>query len=195
MKAPVTTSLCVLLVEDNNDLRDAVGQCLDSKGYKVTKCGTCREASMALERPGSSFDILLVDLKLPDGEGLEVLKKARKHNPQLLAAIMTGYASLETALKAIRLGAYDYITKPFGFDEIEILVRNMTDKLLLMKENREIESRLKNLSAQIEKLRDDKAELMRANRELKAGFSQILGKLDQISGLLYGQSGSALRPV
>lgn len=174
--------LSVLLVDDDEDLRAALAEFLHDEGYSVSFVGSCREALATLENPNTSYQMLLTDLKLPDGDGLEVVKAAKIKNPAIVAAVMTGYASLETALKAIRLGAYDYVTKPFNFDEVEILIHNMSDKVRLVEENRRIHERLDLLSRNLEDLNAVKIEMTRLNRSLREGLQAILEKLDSLAG-------------
>ena len=134
--------LFFLLVDDDADLRDPLREHLEKIGFQVEACGSCQQAREALSKPDASFQLVLADVLLPDGDGLDVIKAAKQRDPNTLGAVMTGYASLDTALKAIRIGAYDYITKPFSLDEIDILARNMTEKLKLVDQTRRAEERL-----------------------------------------------------
>ncbi len=179
--------LSILLVDDDEDLREALGECLESCGHEVVLCGGCREAMARLNESGQDFHIILTDLILPDGDGFEIIKLSQEKNSRALTAIMTGYASLETALKAIRLGAYDYITKPFNFDEIEILIRNMCDKVRLMEENRQANRKVCELYAQLAALREEKVELASSNCEMRREFERLSRKLDCLIELLGGK--------
>jgi DNA-binding NtrC family response regulator len=189
--APRRDRIELLVVDDDRDLGDALAEFLKSKDLVVTACQTCREAVALLKSRGEQFQILLSDLRLPDGDGLQLIEIAKERNPAVLAALMTGYASLDTALKAIQLGAYDYITKPFSLNEIEILIRNMCDKIGLEDQKRyaqrEIEQaneKLREIYSKIDSLHDEKIELMRLNREMKREFAGLSGKLDQALQLL-----------
>jgi len=188
---PATNCIQLLLVDDDQDLGDALAEFLKSKGLSVTGAGTCQEAKNHLQAERSHFDIVLTDLRLPDGDGLSLIEAAKLKNPSVLAALMTGYASLETALKAIQLGAYDYITKPFSLNEIEILIRNMCDKIRLeekaLRAQRESEAaneKLREIYGKIDTLHDEKIELMRLNREMKREFASLSNKVDQVMQLL-----------
>lgn len=171
----------MLLVEDDEDLRAALADFLRDEGYSVTCFGRCREALAAL-RGSDPFHLLLTDLKLPDGDGLDLIKAARERNEAIVGAVMTGYASLETALAAIRLGAYDYVTKPFNFDEIEILVHNMSDKFRLMAENRRIRERLDQLTKGLEDLGSVKVEMAGMRRATREGLDELARRLDLFMG-------------
>ena len=183
----VETGARLLLIDDDKDLREALAGFLSTRGLKVTSCSDCANARNRLSEEGAHFHIILSDLCLPDGDGLDLIELAKDRNPEILATIMTGYASLDTALKAIRVGAYDYITKPFSLDEIEILARNMCDKLLLEKkaaqaqeETLEAREKLHQIYAKMDQLHYEKLELMRLNREMKREFLNLSNKVDQI---------------
>jgi DNA-binding NtrC family response regulator len=187
----MTSEIRLLLVDDDRDLSDALSSFIKSKGVLVASCNTTAEAKTLLQSEGERFQILLSDLRLPDGDGLELIELAKTKNPAILAALMTGYASLETALKAIQLGAYDYITKPFSLNEIEILIRNMCDKIMLeesaRRARREIEEangRMRDIYSKVDTLHDEKLELMRLNREMKKEFLSLSNKVDQVIQLL-----------
>jgi DNA-binding NtrC family response regulator len=189
--ASSTSPIELLLVDDDRDLVDALSSFIESKGISVTTCSTGAEAEERLQTEAGRFHILLSDLRLPDGDGLKLIEISKLKNPGILAALMTGYASLETALKAIQLGAYDYITKPFSLNEIEILIRNMCDKIRLedgaRRAEREIEEaneKLRDIYAKIDTLHDEKLELMRLNREMKKEFLGLSNKVDQVLQLL-----------
>lgn len=191
MRIPPSGAIEILLVDDDRDLSDALSEFLRSRELLVTSCHTCAEAISEIRRRGTEFRILLSDLRLPDGDGLQLIEMAKRQNPAILAALMTGYASLETALKAIQLGAYDYVTKPFSLNEIEILVRNMCDKIRLEEEARrahreiqEANEKLREIYTRIDVLHDEKIELMRLNREMKKEFSALANKVDQVLQML-----------
>ncbi|MCK4817758.1 response regulator, partial [bacterium] len=101
------------------------------------------------------YDLIIVDLVMPKVGGLDILKYAKKTNPDVLVIIITGHASLETAVMAIKEGAYDYIRKPCKLEEIRIVVENAIDKIKLYRENREL----------IKKLQDAYNELMVLKQE------------------------------
>lgn len=180
----VESELDLLLVEDDKDLGDTLREYLETDGLRVTVCESCQSALDLLKDPGRSYQIILTDLLLPDGDGFEIVRVSKERDPHALAAVMTGYASLQTAVEAIRLGAYDYITKPFSLDEIDILLKNMRDKLNLQKEHREGQRKLHQVYSKVETLQDEKMELMRLNREMRREFSALSEKLDQVIQLL-----------
>jgi len=110
----------LLIVDDELVVRDSLGKWFVSEGYQVRAVESARQALEALAR--ESFDVALIDIKMPGMDGMELQNRLRELDPDLLLIIMTGYASVETAVQALKRGAYDYITKPFDPDELAHLV-------------------------------------------------------------------------
>ncbi|MBI5681938.1 MAG: sigma-54-dependent Fis family transcriptional regulator [Deltaproteobacteria bacterium] len=124
----------ILVVDDDAGIRDVLKEFLEKKGYDIETIGDSRNV---IERVKSKqFDIILVDLKMPDINGLELLKAIKQFDAETVVIIMTGYASLETAIQAIREGEYDYITKPFRLEEIYITIKNACEKIFLKQQHR-----------------------------------------------------------
>ena len=98
------------------------------------------------------FDIIIADLMLPGADGLQVLKEVKAFNPEGEVIIITGYASLDPAILAIRGGAYDYIRKPFKLEELEVAVKNASEKISLIRENRLLLQRLREATGEMEGL-------------------------------------------
>jgi len=101
------------------------------------------------------YDLVLTDLKMGGCDGLAVLKAARARSPRTTVVLMTGYASLDTALEAIRGGAYDYITKPFTLAELEVLLANVTDRIRARREHALLVRELEDAYRLIAALQDD----------------------------------------
>ena len=125
-----------LIADDEKDFRDLLRTILNKKGYKVNEATDGNEALDLIE--SESFDVIITDLKMPGADGFDVLQKSIEQNPDTQVIIITGYATLESALKAIKEGAYDYIKKPFSFDEIDVVIRNAVLKINLIKANRNL---------------------------------------------------------
>lgn len=106
----------VLLVEDDADAREVYTRALERAGYEVVAVGSAAEANKALSE--RSFPAAILDIFLPDGRGLSLIDAVRKRDPQAVIIVITGFASLDTALTALRLGAYEYLCKPFSTDEM-----------------------------------------------------------------------------
>lgn len=128
----------VLVVDDEPDIRELLAEYFRERGYEVTTAGDGRAAIAAIERAPSRYGLILTDLQLPGADGLAVLTAARAANPHVYVVIITGFASLDSAIQAVRLGAYDYLTKPFSLGQIEVVTRRILDRLALDAENRQL---------------------------------------------------------
>jgi two-component system response regulator HydG len=133
-------SVRLLVVDDEQHVRTSLAAWFREDGYDVAVAGSGREALQALARDGA--DILLVDIKMPGMDGLELQRKARELAPDATVIIMTAYASVETAVEALKDGAYDYIVKPFDPEAVSRLVRKAAERYTLMRENRALRERL-----------------------------------------------------
>ena len=112
----------LLIVDDELSVRDSLGKWFREEGYEV---GIASNASEALSRlTEQRFDAALVDIKMPGTDGIELQRRLRAIDPELITIIMTGYASVESAVTALKNGAYDYVTKPLDPDEISHLVKH-----------------------------------------------------------------------
>jgi DNA-binding NtrC family response regulator len=112
----------ILIVDDELVVRDSLGKWFTSEGYTARPAGSAREALEVIQQ--MEFDIALIDIKMPGMDGMELQSRLREADPDLTVVIMTGYASVETAIQALKRGAYDYITKPVDPDELSHLVAN-----------------------------------------------------------------------
>jgi two-component system, NtrC family, response regulator HydG len=112
----------MLIVDDELSVRDSLGKWFHEEGYQVA---TSEDASSALTRlAGQRWDVALVDIKMRGTDGIELQRRMHEIDPSLIVIMMTGYASVETAVTALKNGAYDYVTKPLDPDEIAHLVKN-----------------------------------------------------------------------
>src|SRR5579872_3790383 len=118
----VKTKGKILIVDDELVVRDSLGKWFTSEGYAADPVAGAREALEAIQR--KEFDIALVDIKMPGMDGMELQARLKDADPELAVIIMTGYASVDTAVQALKRGAYDYITKPVDPDELSHLVAN-----------------------------------------------------------------------
>ncbi|HTK76944.1 MAG TPA: response regulator, partial [Gemmataceae bacterium] len=123
---PPHKSLRVLFVDDEHSLQEFMRSELPRMGHDVTVCPDGRSALKALQT--TKFDAAILDLKMPGMSGIELLEQLKTLSPETEAIVMTGYASTETAVQAIRLGAFDYLTKPCKLDEIELRLQKVAEK-------------------------------------------------------------------
>ncbi|MBZ5580526.1 MAG: sigma-54 dependent transcriptional regulator [Acidobacteriia bacterium] len=112
----------ILIVDDELVVRDSLGKWFTSEGYAAFPVANAREALEKIQQ--NEFDIALIDIKMPGMDGMELQARLKEADPELTVMIMTGYASVETAVQALKRGAYDYITKPVDPDELSHLVSN-----------------------------------------------------------------------
>src|SRR3954467_10110405 len=128
----------ILVCDDQEMMRDSLASTLVREGHEVTAAS---DGGLALQRLSSSkFDLLITDLKMPRMTGIELLAEAKRLRPDLPVVLMTAFATVQTAVEAMKLGAYDYIQKPFDGDEIRLLVERTLEHNRLVKENQALRS-------------------------------------------------------
>ncbi len=130
----------LLIVDDDTDLLSILGEIFSEEGYVVNTCSDGMEAIAKCRE--ISYDLIIADIMLPGATGIEILREVRKIRPETMVILITGYASLETAINAIREGAYDYITKPFKLEQIKLAARNAFEKIALINENKQLLKKL-----------------------------------------------------
>ena len=133
-------SLRVLFVDDERPLQELMRSELPRLGHEVTVCPDGKAAIKALEK--TTFDAAILDLRMPGMSGIEVLEHLKKVAPDVEAVVMTGHASMETAVQAVRLGAFDYITKPCKLAEIEAMLVKVAERRELKHKNLALQSRV-----------------------------------------------------
>ncbi len=130
----------VLVVDDEPGMREFLEIMLTKEGYEVSIASNGEEA---IEKIGKeSFDLAIVDIQMPGINGIEVLRNTREKNYNTTIIMITAFASHESAIEAMKLGAYDYITKPFKIDEIKLVIKKSLDKNVLEKENTRLKKEL-----------------------------------------------------
>jgi DNA-binding NtrC family response regulator len=123
----------ILIVDDDEGVRQILAQTLQSSGYSITTADSGERAvSMVRESP---IDLVILDLVLPRVDGLEVLRDLAAVRPEAAVIMITGHASVETAIKAMKMGAVDYIVKPFRMEEVELIVGRSLERSRLRREN------------------------------------------------------------
>ena len=142
MTATIDRTLDVLVVDDEPDVRELLVEFFRDLGFRVAAASDGRAAITAIERAPTRFWLVLTDIIMPGADGLAVLRAAKAANPAIHVVIVTGYASLDSAVEAVRLGASDYVSKPFTLGQIEVVTQRLTERLALEEENRQLTRRV-----------------------------------------------------
>jgi DNA-binding NtrC family response regulator len=136
----MTAGKRILVVDDEEIIRDLLKETFNRRGYEVEAVDKGKDALAMLDE--QRFDLAVTDLRLPDISGMRILSEAKKKLPDLGVIMITGYGSIKNAVKAMKQGAFDYITKPFDLDEIEMVVDKFFKYQNLVDENQYLRSEL-----------------------------------------------------
>ncbi len=171
----------ILVVDDEKSLREMLAILLQREGYQVLQVENGKKALELVKN--SEFDLIITDMKMPELSGLELLRKLREQDNDITVLMMTAFSSTEDAVEAMKLGAYDYITKPFKNDEIRLVVKNALERKKLQKENKRLKEQLGQ--------RFSFKKLIGESREMK----QLISLLERIAPseanvLITGESGT-----
>jgi DNA-binding NtrC family response regulator len=151
--------LNLLVVEDERAVRECCRDVARALGFSAQVAESREEAYRVLQ--DGHVDVVLLDLRLPGNNGLDVLREIKRRRPEAVVIVMTGFATVQSAVQAMKLGAYDYITKPFNFDELRLELERVTSHLKLTAENR----------------------LLREQLKSKQGFGQLVGHSPEMEKL------------
>jgi two-component system response regulator PilR (NtrC family) len=134
-------NLCkILVVDDEESIREFFEIMLKREGYEVLTAGNGREALETLKK--GQVDLIISDIQMPEMSGMELLAKVKELDAEAVMIMITAFASTETAVEAMKLGAYDYVQKPFKIDEVKIIVRQALEKRSLKMENQQLKKEL-----------------------------------------------------
>jgi len=133
-------NLRILVVDDEAIVRESLSNWFEEDGHTVRAVADAREALGALKQ--GHWELALVDIKMPGMDGLELQRRVREVSPETIVIIMTAFASVDTAVQALKEGAYDYITKPFDPEHLTHLIRLTAERHNLMRENRALREQL-----------------------------------------------------
>ncbi len=123
----------ILVADDEQSMREFLDIMLKKEGYRVSLASNGEEVAKLVEN--DLFDLVLLDIRMPKLDGISALRKIKASTPETIVVMITAYASADTAIKAMKEGAYDYITKPFKVEEIKLIIKNALEKKNLQKEN------------------------------------------------------------
>jgi len=123
----------ILVVDDEQSLQEVLSIMLKRAGYAVTAVSDGEEAIEQLQK--EIFDLVITDLRMPKVDGMEVLRAVKSASPETVVLIITAFATADSAVEAMKQGAYDYLTKPFQVDEVQLIIRNALEKRRLTTEN------------------------------------------------------------
>ncbi len=132
--------ISILIVDDEESVRDSLYNWFIEDGFRVACAENAKKALTILE--SDQFDIILADIKMPGMDGLEMLRRIKSIKPDSIVIVMTAFATVDTAVKALKDGAYDYVTKPFDPDDLTHLIRNATKQISLSDENENLKKKV-----------------------------------------------------
>lgn len=132
--------ISILIVDDEESVRDSLNNWFTDDGYYVKCADNAKRALSILEN--EDFNIVLADLKMPGMDGLEMLRRIKTLKKDVIVIVMTAFATVDTAVKALKDGAYDYVTKPFDPDDLSHLIRNASKQIILAEENENLKKKV-----------------------------------------------------
>ena len=135
--------ISILIVDDEESVRDSLYNWFLEDGFRVESAENAKKALTILE--SDRFDIILADIKMPGMDGLEMLRRIKSLESDAIVIVMTAFATVDTAVKALKDGAYDYVTKPFDPDDLTHLIRNATKQISLADENETLKKKVVSL--------------------------------------------------
>jgi DNA-binding NtrC family response regulator len=171
----------ILVVDDEESMRDFMSIMLSKEGYEVSQAGTGVEALGLIKK--DMPDVVITDIMMPEMSGLDLMTKAREVKGDLSFIVMTAFASVDSAIEAMKKGAYDYVTKPFKIDEIKLTIKKVLERDQISKENRVLKSELSRTFSLDSFVGEDK-KILRMKEIVKR-----LAKTDS-TALILGESGT-----
>jgi len=176
----------LLVVDDEESLRTPLQVAFEAEGFDISLAGDGMEALRLLK--SGDFQVMLTDLMMPKMDGIELMEQAHALFPDLVVILMTGFGTIETAIKALKAGAYDYVLKPFKLDEILHAVRQALEQQRLQREN----IQLSEINRRLTEIDQIKSNLLDAiSHEFRTPLTVIYGWID----LLLSEPSSGLAPV
>ncbi len=173
----------ILIVDDNAEIREIVKEYLTDEDCLIEGAQNGKEA---LEKYNKNpYDIIITDLKMPELSGIELIKLIKQKTDATEFIIITGYASLDTAMEAIKIGAFDYIVKPFRMEELKVAVKNVKEKIVLKKTNQVLLEKLKNFYSELERYRQTEKEMAEQKNEgQRYGTERLVNEIKHLERLI-----------
>ena len=131
----------LLVVDDDQIIRESLCEFLKLEGYQCRQAADFKQALGELEK--QDYNLVVTDVNMPEMDGFELLRVIRKRYPEVVTIVITGYGTIESAVEAIKMGAYDYLTKPIVDDEIRMIVSRALEQQALLQENRNLRNLLR----------------------------------------------------
>jgi two-component system response regulator HydG len=165
--------LNLLIVDDERSIREACREVAQSLGFSAHVADSAEHAYRFLDT--QPLDAVLLDLRLPGAGGLEALRRIKERRPEAVVIVVTGYGTVQSAVQAMKNGAYDYVTKPFSLDELKMLLERVASHLKLKSENRILREKVKS----------------------KQGFGGIVGRAPEMEKLyrIIAKAANSVHPV
>lgn len=171
----------ILIVDDEESVRDSLYSWFLEDGFRVECAENAKKALLILE--SDRFDIILADMKMPGMDGLEMLRRIKAIRSDSIVIVMTAFATVDTAVKALKDGAFDYVTKPFDPDDLTHLIRNATRQISLQEENESLKSRVVSL--------ENVEDIVGVSQAMKNVFRQVESVAQSNSSVIItGESGT-----
>jgi DNA-binding NtrC family response regulator len=167
------TLLNLLIVDDERAVREACREAASALGYRTNGSESAEHALRQIE--SQDIDVILLDLKLPGAGGPELLRQIKQLRPDIEVVVVTGHGTVESAVQAMKAGAYDYVTKPFSLEELKVLLERAAAHLKLKTENRMLREKIKS----------------------KQGFGSIIGRAPEMDKLyrIIAKAAHSVHPV
>lgn len=179
----------IFVIDDEKIICQFLQDSLSSQGYMVDTAQSSREALKKIEK--EFFDVVIIDIRMPDMTGIKVLEKVKKLSSQTIVIIITAFASVETAQEAIRLGAYDYITKPFRKGEIDFAMKRAMKAQRLIAANEKLDEELRWLNIQLENKIAERTQKLATIYQIDKEISSTL-ELDNVLKIVVNRTIQAL---
>ncbi len=172
----------ILIVDDDEVMQETLSDVLRKRGYEIFSVGSGNGALTLVKK--NVIDLILLDMRLPDIDGLEVLKKIKEFDTEILVIMMTAYSDVQTAVSAMKSGAYDYINKPFELEELRLLIEKGLETKSLINEVRRLHRQQK------EKYQDNHIYGVSPQIHYVKELIGMIGKTHKTSVLIQGESGT-----